>query len=313
MDNTLPQTIGIDISKGTLDVYAHPAGRERQFANTVKGHGELIDWLGQWQIDRIAYEATGAYHRQLEQALTDLPCVKLNPARARRFAQAAGTLAKTDRIDAVILARMAATLRPPVRAASTPQQAKLAELISARDGLVRDKIALQNQAKNVTLPLLKRQHKKRLDQIERYIEQVDAELATIIAADPELARRHEIISSIAGVGTRTADQLVATMPELGALDSKQAASLAGLAPVARQSGQWKGRSFIQGGRANVRRALYMPALVAARYNPDLKAKYQSLIAAGKPAKIAVVTLMRKLIVMANALIKADRLWVEKRA
>lgn len=313
MDNTLPQTIGIDISKAALDVYAHPAGCERQFTNTVKGHGELIVWLGQWQIDRVAYEATGAYHRQLEQALAELPCVKLNPARARRFAQAAGTLAKTDRIDAAILARMAATLQPPVRSASTPQQAKLAELISARDGLVRDRIALQNQAKNLTLPLLKRQHKKRLDQIERHIEQVDAELAKIIAADPQLARRHEIIASIAGVGTRTADQLVATMPELGALDPKQAASLAGLAPVARQSGQWKGRSFIQGGRANVRRALYMPALVAARYNPDLKAKYQSLIASGKPAKIAVVTLMRKLIVMANALIKADRLWVEKRA
>lgn len=313
MDNPIPQTIGIDISKATLDVYADPAGCERQFTNTAKGHKELIDWLGQWPINRVAYEATGAYHRQLEQALADLPCVKLNPARARRFAQAAGTLAKTDKIDAVILARMATTLQPPVRPASTPQQAELAELISARDGLVRDKIALQNQAKNLTLPLLKRQHKKRLDQIERHIEQVDAELATIIAADAELARRHEIISSIAGVGTRTADQLVATMPELGALDPKQVASLAGLAPVARQSGQWKGRSFIQGGRANVRRALYMPALVAARYNPDLKAKYQSLIASGKPAKVAVVTLMRKLIVMANALIKADRLWVEKQA
>jgi transposase len=311
MDNLLPQTVGIDISKATLDVYAHPVGCERQFPNTDKGQRELIDWLAQWQIDRIAYEATGAYHRRLEQALADLPCVKLNPARARRFAQAAGPLAKTDTIDAVILARMATTLQPPVRPASTPQQAKLADLISARDGLVRDKIALQNQAKNLTLPLLKRQHKKRLDQIERHIEQIDAEVATIIAADPELARRHAIISSIAGVGTRTADQLVATMPELGALDPKQAASLAGLAPVARQSGQWKGRSFIQGGRANVRRALYMPALVAARYNPDLKAKYESLIASGKPAKVAVVTLMRKLIVMANALIKADRLWVEK--
>ena len=108
MDNTLPQTIGIDISKATLDVYAFPAGSERQFTNTVRGHRELIDWFGQWKIDRIAYEATGAYHRQLEQALTDLPCVKLNPARARRFAQAAGTLAKTDIIDAVVLARMAA-------------------------------------------------------------------------------------------------------------------------------------------------------------------------------------------------------------
>lgn len=313
MDNLLAQTVGIDVSKATLDVYVLPAGCGQQFTNTAKGHRNLIDWLGQWPIDRIAYEATGAYHRQIEQALADLPCVKLNPARARRFAQATGTLAKTDKIDAAILARMATTLQPPVRPASTPQQAKLAKLISARDSLVRDKIALQNQAKNLTLPLLKRQHKKRLDQIERHIEQVDAELATIVAADSELARRHQIISSIAGIGPRTADQLVATMPELGTLDPKQAASLAGLAPVTRQSGQWKGRSFIQGGRANVRRALYMPALVAARYNPDLRAKYQSLIASGKPAKVAVVTLMRKLIVMANALIKADRLWAEKRA
>lgn len=147
MDNPIPQTIGIDISKTTLDVYAYPAGCERQFTNTAKGHRELVGWLAQWPIDRVAYEATGAYHRQLEQALADLPCVKLNPARARRFAQALGTIAKTDKIDAVILARMATTLQPPVRPASTPQQAKLAELISARDGLVRDKIALQNQAK----------------------------------------------------------------------------------------------------------------------------------------------------------------------
>lgn len=313
MANSLPQTVGIDISKATLDVYAHPTGCERQFPNSAKGHKELISWLAQWQIERIAYEATGAYHRQLEQALTDLPCVKLNPARARRFAQAAGTLAKTDKIDAAILARMATTLQPPIRPATTSQQARLAELISARDGLIRDKIAIQNQAKNLTGPLLKRQYKHRLAQIDRHIGQVDAEIAAGIAADPALARRHQIISSIAGVGIRTADQLVATMPELGAPDPKQAASLAGLAPVARQSGQWKGRSFIQGGRANLRRALYMPALVAARYNPDLKAKYQSLIDAGKPPKVAVVTLMRKLVVMANALIKADRLWVADRA
>jgi transposase len=310
MSNSLPQTIGIDISKANLDCHAYPAGVEKQFANTAKGHKALIAWLGQWQIERIAYEATATYHRALEQALAHMPCVKLNPERARRFAQATGTLAKTDRIDAMMLARMAATLQPPVRPAKTSNQALLAELINARDGLVRDRTALKNREKNLTLAILKRHSKQRLDQIARHIEALDAEIASIIAANPELARRHEILVSIGGLGTLTANQLIATMPELGTLENKQAASLAGLAPVARQSGQWKGKSFIRGGRANVRQALYMPALVAARFNPDLKAKYQQLIADGKPAKVAITTIMRKLIVTANALLKANRLWVK---
>lgn len=313
MSTPLPQTIGIDISKATLDCHAHPAGIDRQFANSAKGHKALLAWVGQWTIERIAYEATATYHRALEQALADMPCVKLNPERARRFAQATGTLAKTDRIDAAMLARMAATLQPPVRPAQSAKQALLAELINARDGLMRDRTAIKNREKNLTLAILKRQAKQRLDQIARHIEALDTEIARIIAADAQLARRHEILTSIDGVGTLTANQLIATMPELGTLENKQAASLAGLAPVARQSGQWKGKSFIRGGRANVRQALYMPALVAARYNPDLKAKYRQLIAAGKPAKIAITTVMRKLIVTANALLKADRLWVKSLA
>jgi transposase len=308
MSNDLSQTIGIDISKANLDCHAYPAGAERQFANTAKGHKALIAWLGQWQVERIAFEATATYHRALEVALADWPCVKLNPERARRFAQATGTLAKTDRIDAMLLARMAATLQPPVRPAQSAEQAQLAELINARDGLVRDRTALKNRDKNLTIAILKRQCKQRLEQIERHIDALDAEIASLIAADAKLARRHEILTSIAGVGTLTANQLIATMPELGSLDNKQAASLAGLAPVARQSGQWKGKSFIRGGRANVRQALYMPALVAARFNPDLKAKYQQLVGAGKPAKIAITAVMRKLIVTANALLKADRCW-----
>jgi len=308
MSNDLSQTIGIDISKANLDCHAYPAGAERQFANTAKGHKALIAWLGQWQVERIAFEATATYHRALEVALADWPCVKLNTERARRFAQATGTLAKTDRIDAMLLARMAATLQPPVRPAQSAEQAQLAELINARDGLVRDRTALKNRDKNLTIAILKRQCKQRLEQIERHIDALDAEIASLIAADAKLARRHEILTSIAGVGTLTANQLIATMPELGSLDNKQAASLAGLAPVARQSGQWKGKSFIRGGRANVRQALYMPALVAARFNPDLKAKYQQLVGAGKPAKIAITAVMRKLIVTANALLKADRCW-----
>ena len=313
MSNTLPQTIGIDISKAALDCHAHPAGIDRQFPNTAKGHKALIAWTGEWQVERIAYEATGTYHRALEVALAHLPCVKLNPERARRFAQATGTLAKTDRIDARLLARMAVALQPAIRPARNPQQNQLAELVNARDGLVRDRTALKNRAKNLTVALLRRQCTQRLDQIARHVEALDAEIASVIAADEKLARRHDILTSIAGLGTLTANQIIATMPELGSLDNKQAASLAGLAPVARQSGQWKGKSFIRGGRANVRQALYMPALVAARFNPDLKAKYQQLIATGKPAKIAITAVMRKLVVTANALLKADRLWTPARA
>ncbi len=239
--------------------------------------------------------------------------MKRNPERARRFAQAIGTLAKTDRIDAMLLARMAATLQPPIRPARSTQQAQMAELINARDGLVRDRTALKNREKNLTIAFLKRQCRQRLEQIDRHVEALDAEIASLIAADATLTRRHQILTSIAGVGTLTANQLIATMPELGSIENKQAASLAGLAPIARQSGQWKGKSFIRGGRANVRQALYMPALVAARYNPDLKARYQQLVAAGKPAKIAVTAVMRKLVVTANALLKADRCWQKAQA
>lgn len=313
MSNDLPQTIGIDISKATLDCHAHPAGVDRRFANTPIGHEALIAWAGQWSIERIAYEATATYHRALEQTLSAMPCVRFNPERARRFAQATGTLAKTDRIDARLLAHMAATLQPQIRPARSKQQTLLAELINARDGLVRDRTALKNREKNLTVALLKRQCRQRLDQIARHLKALDAEIAAVIAADKKLARRHQIIASIGGLGTLTANQLIATMPELGTLDGKQAASLAGLAPVARQSGQWKGKSFIRGGRANVRQALYMPALAAARFNPDLKAKYQQLIAAGKPAKIAITAVMRKLIVTANALLKANRLWAKSLA
>jgi len=308
MSNHLPQTIGIDISKAALDCHVHPVGIDRQFPNTANGHKALMAWARQWEIERIAYEATGIYHRALEVALADLPCIKLNPERARRFAQATGTLAKTDRIDAKLLARMAVTLQPPVRPARSTQQNQLAELVNARDGLVRDRTALKNREKNLTVALLKRQCSQRLEQIARHIAALDAEIAAVIAADEKLARRHNIITSMAGLGTLTANQIIATMPELGSLDNKQAASLAGLAPVARQSGQWKGKSFIRGGRANVRQVLYMPALVAARFNPDLKSKYQQLIAAGKPAKIAITAVMRKLVVTVNALLKADRLW-----
>jgi transposase len=165
----------------------------------------------------------------------------------------------------------------------------------------------------LTAPLLKRQNAQRLEQIERQRAAIESAILEQINTDPDLARRFAILTTIPGVSAITAFALLIEMPELGALDAGQAASLAGLAPVARQSGRWTGHAFIRGGRAPVRRAVYMPALVATRFNPDMRATYDRLRAAGKPAKLALTAVMRKLLVLANALLKANRTWTPKTA
>ena len=208
---------------------------------------------------------------------------------------------------------MGALLAIEPRPARSKALAELKELHIAREALVKDRTAAKNRAKIRTLALLKRQNAQRLDQIERQIAAIDAAILAFIEANAELAKRFAILTSIPGVSQITAFALLIEMPELGTLEARQAASLAGLAPVARQSGRWTGRAFIRGGRASVRQALYMPALVAARFNPELKAKYTQLVKAGKPAKLALTALMRKLIVLANALLRARRTWTPKLA
>ena len=178
---------------------------------------------------------------------------------------------------------------------------------------MKDRTAAKNRAKVLTAPLLKRHNAQRLEQIKRHIAAIEAEILKQVQIDRDLAQRFAILTSIPGLSVITAFALLIEMPELGALEPGQAASLAGLAPMARQSGRWTGRAFIRGGRAEIRKALYMPALVAARFNPDLKAKYKKLTSAGKPAKVALTAVMRKLIVLANALLKANRNWAPKYA
>ena len=197
-----------------------------------------------------------------------------------------------------------------LRRVEPPSQAHrdLAELKTARDALTRDRTAVLHRRDQARHTLVKRELKLRLGQIERQIKALNAEIAKLIAADDKLSRRSEILISIPGVAEVTAAALIAEMPELGRIDAKAAASLAGLAPVTRESGKWKGRSFIRGGRARARRALYMSALTAITYNPDMARKYQDLRARGKPAKVALTAIMRKLIVLANALLEQDRLW-----
>lgn len=305
-------TIGIDISKDTLDAHRWPDGTTGCFPNTPTGHKTLIGWIGT-EASRIVFEPTGAYHRALEHRLSKagLPLVKINPRQARRFAEATGRLAKTDRIDAALLARMGAVLELPPRPTADDKLNALKELRVAREALIKDRTAALNRGKQLTIALLKRQNTDRLKQIERQLAQIDAEISQRIEAEPALKARLDILVSIPGISIITATTLLVDMPELGSLEPAQAACLAGLAPIARQSGSWTGRAFIRGGRSSVRRALFMPALVAARFNPDLRTKYQHLIAAGKPAKVALTAIMRKLVVLANAILKAGRTWTPK--
>lgn len=302
-------TIGVDISKDHLDAHRMSDGASRRFANDKAGHTAFVTWLDD-AGPRIVYEPTGPYHRAFERRLAEagLALVKVNPRQARRFAEATGRLAKTDRLDAAMLARMGALLGLEARPVRSSILNDLKDLHMAREALVKNRTAAKNRAKTLTLAILKRHNAEQLRQIERQITAIETEIMALIKTDPDLARRFAILVSIPGVSAITAFALIIDMPELGTLANGQAASLAGLAPVARQSGQWTGRAFIRGGRANVRQALYMPALVAMRFNPDLKAKYQQLKAAGKPAKKAITAIMRKLVVLANALLRDGRNW-----
>jgi transposase len=310
MASTIAQSAGVDISKDALDVAIHPAGESFRVANTPEGHRALVKRLKGFDAARIVFEATGAYHRLLQQALDQagLPWVKVNPRQARRFAQAAGKLAKTDRCDALMLARMGAALDLKPRAPLNPAVEAMKELVNARDALIKDRVAALNRQAIAVSPLIKRQLAQRLRQIDAQIEAIDKYLKAMRSAAADVRERFDILTSIPSFGEATANVLMVETPELGCLDQAQAASLVGLAPVANDSGQTRGKRSIRGGRARARRALYMPALNAIRFIPEFKDKYQAMIKAGKPAKVAIVAIMRKLIILANALIRDKRKW-----
>ena len=303
-------TVGVDISKTRLDVHVVPAGKARAVPQRRGGI------RGAARVDRVAGSL-----RHVRADRTVAPRLRGSAARGRvaagacqpgRFAQAIGQRARTDAVDARVLAQMGAALDLRLTEASSAARRALEELQVARDALVKDRTAALNRQKQVRHRLLKQQNKNRLAQLDRHLAAIDTEIGKRLAEDERLARRTEILTSIPGVSRVTAAGLLTQMPEFGGLDAKAVASLAGLAPVTRQSGAWQGRSFIHGGRAGARRLLYMPALAAICYNPDLRAKYGQLVAQGKPRKVAVVAVMRKLLVLANVLLGEDRCWLPER-
>lgn len=308
-------TIGIDISKDKLDAYWLSKREHRQFCNDRKGVKALSLWAREAGIARVVFESTGVYHRLVETGLAEheISFARVNPRQDRRFCEGAGQLAKTDRVDAAMLAKMGALLELKADSPKSDALHDLKQLATARQALIKDRTAAKARLAATTYKLLSIQIKRRLKHIESDLCQVSEMIDAIVAADEDLSARVETLTSIPGIAKVTACAILTDMPELGQMNGKQAAKLAGLAPISRQSGKWQGKERIQGGRGSVRRAIYLPAVVATRFNPDMKAKYEQLISSGKCKKLAITAIMRKLIVTANALLRDNRKWAQDSA
>ena len=305
-----PVYVGIDVCKERLDLYIHPVGVRLAFANTPEGIKRLKRSLKAHEVALVVMEATGKFHRASHRSLhaSGFAVAIVNPLRSRLFAEAMGALAKTDRIDCRMLAILGESLEPDATAPPSELMENLQELMSCRNAALAARTALINQLGAMTVRLATIEIRRQLGAAETAIENLGAEIERLIAADPLLARRMAILTSIPGVGTITAVALIAGLAEIGSLSAKQAAMIVGLAPIACDSGQTSGARHIKGGRAHVRRALYMAAVSAARFNPALKAFYDRLIANGKKAKVALTAVMRKLVALANTLVRENRLW-----
>lgn len=302
---------GVDVSKDALDLCILPLGLERRFPNDRKGVRALLRLLLDKEARLVALEASGGYERGLRAELdrAGLPAACVEPRRVRRFAQALGVLAKTDRIDARVLARFARDARPEPRPLPEPERRALRELLERRSRLIEMRVAEKSRRDRAEDPWVRRSAEAHLRQLERAVAAADAELRRRIEARPDWAASVRLLRSAPGVGEVVAPVLLAALPELGSLGRGEIAALAGLAPFPRESGTLRGKRFIRGGRAEVRRALYMAALVAVfKAQGTLRDFYLRLVQRGKPKKLALAAVMRKLLVALNAIVRKNSPW-----
>lgn len=298
--------LGLDIAKLTLDLSPITGRSGHTFNNHPAGHRRLIKLLGSTATPvHLICEASGGYERSLLQALhtAQIPLTLINPRQARDFARASGVLAKTDRIDAQVLAAYGQAFQPAPTPAPAPAQTRLKALVNRRQELVELLKNEQLRAEHHRDRFVAREARSLRRTLQKHLDQLEEEITTLERSQARLHEQVDRLSSVQGIGRRTAWLLLAALPELGTLDRGQAAALAGVAPYNHDSGPYRGQRHIAHGRALARQALYMAALVAARCNPVLRPMYQRLRAAGKPAKVALVALMRKLIELANHLLK----------
>lgn len=303
-----PVCVGIDVSKQQLDIALRP-GRRYSVPNHADGIAHLLADLTTVSPMRIVLEATGGLELPLTSALTlaGLPVVVVNPRQVRDFAKATGQLAKTDAMDAQILAQFAEVIRPEPRSLPDEQTQALAALVTRRQQLIEMLTAEKNRLASAR-PAIRKNLRAHIAWLERALEQADTDLAEAIRQSPVWHEKEELLRSVPGIGPVLTSTLLANLPELGTLTHKQIAALVGVAPLNRDSGMLRGRRTVWGGRARVRTALYMATIVAARFNPVIRSFYQRLCAAGKAKKVALVACMRKLLTIINAMLKHQTPW-----
>jgi transposase len=303
------QYVGIDVSKARLDVSVRPSGEAFVVARDDKGLAELVARLRAVAPRLIAVEATGGYESVVAAAIggAGLPLAVVNPAQVRHYAQALGRRAKTDPIDAEVIARFAEATRPEPRALPDEATQALAELVTRRRQIIGMMVAERQRATR-----LPRRLRKSCERVVRMLEKelaaLDIDIDTTVRGSPAWRATEDLLASVPGVGSITARALIAELPELGRLDRRSAASLVGLAPFTQQSGQWRGKAFISGGRRSVRAALFVATMAAVRHNPAIRAFRQRLLAAGKPKMVAMIACMRKLLTILNAIIRDQKPW-----
>ena len=307
----LKTNVGIDVSKKWLDIVVIPSGETWRTENTGEAIGELIKKLEQLEgkIERIIVEATGGYESWLVSRLYDagMPVARVNPGRVREFARSVGQLAKTDKLDAKILARFGEAVKPPLTRPLSPDEQALDALLERRTQLLNIQSAEKNRLELAPIAI-RSSVQEHLNWLKKEIKKLDQEIEQFIDHHPDFKKKDALLQSVPGIGIITSSKLIADVPELGQCDRKEIAALVGIAPFNRDSGFKSGSRSIKGGRGDVRHILYMATLSATRHNPVIKAFYQRLRNAGKKKKVALVACMRKLLTILNAIIRDQIAW-----
>jgi transposase len=304
------RVVGIDVSKDNLDVHVLPTGDAFRVGHDETGLVTLIERLQPLQPTIVVLEATGGYEVTVAATLAGagLPVAIVNPRQIRHFARATGQLAKTDTLDARIIALFADAVRPSARPVPDAQADALGELIARRRQLVDMLGAEHNRRRLLRDRRLQKHVEAHITWLEEALRRLDQDLTTLIRSTPLWREAEDLLRSVPGIGPVTACTLIADLPELGRLDRRRIAALAGLAPIARDSGTFRGRRMIMGGRPHIRRVLYMATLTAIKHNPAIRAFHQRLVAAGRPGKVALTAAMRKLLTILNAMLRDHRPW-----